>query len=95
MNSRSPVDRARLSHLEVDISSLVDETSQINVADMTIPEGVKVENDPETPMASVSIPREDEPEETEPLEVDMDAVEVEQKGSDDTETSDDADADKE
>lgn len=64
------------SHIEVDLSVLVDEESQIRVADLTIPEGVKVENDVEDIVANVAAARAEEPEEA-PEAVDMDAVAVE------------------
>ena len=73
------------SHIDVDVSALVDEESQILVSDLTVPEGVKIENDPETPVATVASARAEEPEETEPADVDMDAVEVEQKVKEETE----------
>jgi large subunit ribosomal protein L25 len=66
------------SHIDVDISVLVDEESAVHVKDLVIPEGVKVENDPEDVVVNVSAAREEEPEEV--SEVDMDAIEVEQKG---------------
>jgi len=68
------------SHIDVDVTSLVDEESQILVSDLVVGEGVTIEADPETPVATVSAAREEEPEETEVAEVDMEAVEVEQKG---------------
>lgn len=67
------------SHIDVDITSLVDESSQINVKDLVLPEGVKVENDEESAVATVAAAREEEPEEAVEA-VDMDAVEVEAKG---------------
>lgn len=82
------------SHIDVDLSGLVEVTSQITVADLTVEEGVQIDNDPEEVIASVSEARADEPEE--PVEdVDMDAVEVEEKGkTDDGEAAtDDAGAD--
>lgn len=63
------------SHIEVDLSILVDENSQIRISDLTIPEGVKIENDANEIVANVAAAREEEPEET--TEVDMDAIEVE------------------
>lgn len=66
------------SHIDVDISSLVAEDSQISVKDLVVPADVKVENEEESVIANVAAAREEEPEETaEP--VDMDAVEVEEK----------------
>ena len=74
------------SHIDVDISVLVDEESVIHIKDLNIPEGVKVENDPEDVVVNVSAAREEEPEEV--VEVDMDAIEVEQKGKDEGEGGD-------
>ncbi|MBX2867017.1 50S ribosomal protein L25 [Candidatus Kaiserbacteria bacterium] len=66
------------SHLTVDVSSLVDFDAQIKVKDITLPEGVKTEIDPEEVVALVSEVKE---EEEAPVEqVDMDAIEVEEKG---------------
>lgn len=67
------------SHLTVDLSKLVDLESHILVSDLKVAEGVKIENDPEQVIANVAEPREEEPEEA-PEAVDMDAVEVEEKG---------------
>ncbi len=61
----------------VDISSLVTFEDHIRVKDLNIPAGVKVENDPEDTVAVVTEVA-DEPEE--PVAIDMDAIEVEQKG---------------
>jgi large subunit ribosomal protein L25 len=72
------------SHVTVDISVLVDEESQIKVSDLSIPEGVTVETDPEQVVAMVSAAREEEPEEA-PEAPDMDAIEVEGEKADDAE----------
>lgn len=67
------------SHIDVDISVLVDGDSQIHVSDLVVPAGVTVENDPTEIVANVSAAREEEPEE--PVEaVDMASIEVEEKG---------------
>lgn len=71
--------RALPSHIEVDVTVLVDEDSHILVQDLKVPEGVKIEDEAEQVVASVSAAREEEPEEV-PEEVDMDAIEVEEKG---------------
>jgi large subunit ribosomal protein L25 len=65
-------------HIEVDISGLVDEHSKISVADLVVPEGVKVENEPEEAVVVISVAKEEV--EEEPTEIDMDAIEVEEKG---------------
>jgi len=72
------------SHIEVDISSLVEVSDKVHVSDLEIPEGVKLETDPEDSVAVVSAAKE-EVEEEEVAEVDMDAIEVEQKGKEETE----------
>lgn len=72
------------SHITVDISVLVDEDAQIKVSDLTIPEGVTIEADPEQVVAMVSAAREEEPEEA-PEAPDMDAIEVEGEKAEDTE----------
>lgn len=72
------------SHLTVDLSKLVDLESHILVKDLIVAEGVKIENDPEQMIANVSEPREEEPEDA-PAAVDMDAVEVEEKGKEESE----------
>lgn len=67
------------SSIEVDLSALVEEDSAILVKDLTIPEDVKIDLDPEDVVVNVSAAREEEPEE-EVEAPDMDAIEVEQKG---------------
>lgn len=70
---------AKLPHnIEVDVSVMTELDAPIRVKDLTIPDGVKVENDPEEVVAIV-VPVEEETEET-PTEVDMSAIEVEEKG---------------
>lgn len=70
------------SHIDVDISVLADEEAQIKVSDLTIPDRVTISADPELIVASVSAAREEEPEET--AEIDMDAIEVEAKGKEES-----------
>ena len=65
-------------HISVDLSVIESESDQVKVSDLVLPEGVKVENDPESVVVSVSAAREEEPEESEAP--DMDSIEVEQKG---------------
>lgn len=64
------------SQIEVDITTLTEEDSQIRVADLAIPEGVSVTPEPDDIVANVSAAREEEPEEV-AGDVDMDAIEVE------------------
>ncbi len=74
---------SKLPHeIEVDISSLETFEDHIRVKDLNIPSGITVENDPEETVAVVSEVKE-EPEEVQ--EVDMAAVEVEQKGKEESE----------
>ena len=51
------------SQIEVDLSVLVDEESHITVADLNVPEGVTIEDEPEALVANVAAAREEEPEE--------------------------------
>ncbi len=50
------------SHIDVDISSLVDAESHIAVKDLIVPAGVTIENDPELMVVTVSAARDAEPE---------------------------------
>jgi len=65
-------------NLTIDISSLVDFTSQILAKDIQLPTGVELKENPEEVVALVSAPREEKEEETAP--VDLSAIEVEKKG---------------
>ena len=65
-------------HLVVDISSITELETPIRVKDLEVPEGVTINTDPEETVAVV-VPVQEEAEE--PVEaVDMDAIEVEEKG---------------
>lgn len=66
----------------VDVSVLVDLETQIHVKDLVLPPGVRCEDDPEDVVALVQAV-EEEPEEP-VAEVDMDAIEVEKKGKEET-----------
>lgn len=69
---------ADLPHeIVVDVSSLATFEDHIRVKDLNIPAGVKISNDPEE-MVAVVIEAKEEVEE--PVAIDMDAIEVEQKG---------------
>lgn len=70
-------------HITVDVSGLENFEQQIHIKDLDIPAGVKVEHEPDDVVALVQEVAE-EPEE-EPEAVDMDAVEVEEKGKTDEE----------
>lgn len=71
------------SHLTIDLSNVSELDSQILVKDIVLPEGVKIENNLEDVVVSVSAVVE-EVEEV-PEVVDMDAIEVEAKGKEDGE----------
>ena len=77
------------SNIEVDISGLTEDTSEIRIADLAIPEGVTVENDAEEVVVNVFAARVAEPE-PESETVDMDSVEVEGKGKEEGEIGEDA-----
>lgn len=66
------------AHITVDLTVLVDSESQIHVKDLNIPAGVKVEHDPEQIVVNITEARAEESDEV--GEVDMDAIEVEEKG---------------
>lgn len=73
---------SKLPHeIEVDVSSLETFEDHIRVKDLSIPKDVEIGNDLEETVAVVTENKE-EPEEIE--EVDMDAVEVEEKGKDES-----------
>ena len=64
--------------IKVDISSLIDFGSVITASQIELPEGVTLVEQPTEVVASAAAPKEDEPEETAP--VDLSAIEVEKKG---------------
>lgn len=74
------------SQIEVDISTLTEDDSQILVKDLKIGAAIKVTLDGESVVASVSAAREEEPEEVSEA-VDMDAIEVEEKGKGESEAT--------
>jgi large subunit ribosomal protein L25 len=65
-------------NITIDISSLVDFTSQILAKDIPLPSGVELKENPEEVAVLVSAPREEKEEEVAP--VDLSAIEVEAKG---------------
>ena len=72
------------SQLTVDVSTITEMETPLRVKDLAIPEGVTIDTDPEETIAVV-VPVQEESEE--PAEaVDMDAIEVEEKGKDEPET---------
>ena len=68
-------------HIVVDVSVLVDFEVQIHVSDLDAGAGVKIENDPEEVVALVQEVVEEA--EEAPAEIDMSAIEVEEKGKKD------------
>lgn len=66
------------SHIDVDLSLLVDVDAQITVADLKVAEGVKIENDADAVVATIAVAKEEVDED--PEAPDMDAIEVEEKG---------------
>lgn len=80
------------SHFEVDISVLEEENSQILISDLQIADDITVTLASDSVIAAVSAAREEEPEEVAEA-VDMDAIEVEEKGkADEDEDSTEKDA---
>lgn len=70
--------------ITIDVSSITDFDSSITVADITIPQGVTVLNDPEE---MIVVAAEAEEESEEPVAaVDMDAIAVEEKGKKEEDT---------
>ena len=76
------------SHIDVDITGLVNVEDKIHISDIKAPEGVIIEGEPEDPVVVVSAAKQvSEDEEEAAGEIDMDAIEVEEKGKGDTEDS--------
>lgn len=75
------------SHIEVDISALVDVDSNIQVSDLKAPKGITFVLDGEDVVASIAEAKE-EVESSTP--VDISSIEVEKKGKDETEAAADA-----
>lgn len=73
------------SHIDVDISGLVNVEDKIHISDLVAPEGVVFEGDPDDPVVVVSAARETTDDEDEAAtEIDMDAIAVEEKGKGDS-----------
>lgn len=74
---------SKLPHeIVVDVSSLNTFEDSILVKDLNVPDGVKIENDAEETVAFVAEAKE---ESEEPASLDMDAIEVEKKGKEESE----------
>lgn len=65
-------------HIEVDLSALKTVEDKIHVSDLKVAEGVIIDTPAEEVVAVISIAQEESDEDSEP--VDMDAIEVEEKG---------------
>jgi large subunit ribosomal protein L25 len=69
------------SHIDVDISVLVNVEDKISIADLKVPEGVVIEAELEDPVVVVSAARQTSSDDEEAsTEIDMGAIEVEEKG---------------
>jgi large subunit ribosomal protein L25 len=76
------------SHIDVDISVLVNVEDKISIADLKVPEGVVIEAELEDPVAVVSAAKQvSDDEEEAATEIDMDSIEVEEKGKGESEDS--------
>jgi len=75
------------ANIEVDISSLAAVEDKIHIGDLKVPKGVTVHAESEDSVAVVSAARAhvEKEDETPSSEIDMDAIEVEQKGKEETE----------
>ncbi len=81
-------DPAKLPHeIEVDIAGLAEVGDQIHVKDLALPSGVESTHEDDEVVALIQEVKEEEEETTEAP--DMDAIEVEQKGKEDEEESED------
>jgi large subunit ribosomal protein L25 len=74
------------SHLTVDLTALDSVEAQILVSDLPVAEGVTINTDADTVVATISVHKE-EPE-ADTVAPDMDAIEVEAKGKEDTDGED-------
>lgn len=77
--------------ISVDISPLVTFDSQIAIKDISMPPGVTVLAEPDEIIAAVAEPKEEEVEEA-PTTIDMESIEVEQKGKKEEEGGGEAEA---
>lgn len=69
--------------LTIDISSLETFDSRITIKDIAVPAGVVILDDPEETVVAISQPKEEETEEP-VAPIDMDAIEVEKRGKEET-----------
>ena len=75
------------SHIDIDLSVLVNVGDSITVADVVLPAGVTAVADPDEVIANVSEAKEQAEDEEVATEIDMDAIAVEQKGKGEGEES--------
>jgi len=77
--------------IEVDISSLKTFDDIIRVSDVVVPEGIVIDEDPNTTLAAVQAPRSEEEmaDLDKAVEMDVSAVEVEKKAKEDAESAED------
>lgn len=68
------------AHLTVDLSQLVAVEDKILIEDLVLPSGVRIDAEPDEPVAVVSAAKQETVEEPEAAEVDMSAIAVEKKG---------------
>jgi len=76
------------SHIDVDISVLTTLEGKIHISDLQVAKGVHINAEPDDVVAVVSAARTEVEAETEPTEVDMSAIAVEEKGK--TESAEDS-----
>jgi len=76
------------SHIDVDISVLTTLEGKIHISDLQVAKGVHINAEPDDVVAVVSAARTEVETETEPTEVDMTAIAVEEKGK--TESAEDS-----
>jgi large subunit ribosomal protein L25 len=77
-------------NITVDISSLLTFEDQILAQSIKLPTGVELKENPEEVVALVSPPREEKEEESAPI--DLSSIEVEKKGKEETEESNESEA---
>lgn len=80
-------------NIVIDISTLVAFDDQITAGDITLPDGVTLEENPEEVIVLVTAPREEQEEEV-VAPIDFSGIEVEKKGKEDAEGEGDSEGDK-
>lgn len=77
-------------NIVVDVSSLANFGDQILAKDINVPTGVELKENPDEVVALVSAPREEKEEEAAPI--DLSSIEVEKKGKEETDETNEADS---